>query len=63
MEIDRVWRENRRVYGARKLWKQLNREGHKVARCTVARLMWDMGLQGVVRGRKFKTTVPDESAL
>ena len=55
VEIDRVWRENRQVYGARKIWKQLHREGQQVARCTVARLMRDMGLQGVVRGRKFKT--------
>ena len=63
VEVDRVWRENHQVYGARKVWKQLNREGHSVARCTVARLMRDMGLQGVVRGRKFKTTIPDASAL
>jgi len=62
-EIDRVWRENRQVYGARKVWKQLNREGQPVARCTVARLMRDMGLRGVVRGRKYKTTIPDEAAL
>ncbi len=63
VEIDRVWRENRQVYGARKVWKQLNREGQQVARCTVARLMRDLGLQGVVRGRKFKTTIADEAAL
>ena len=63
VEVDRVWHENRQVYGVRKVWKQLNREGHRVARCTVARLMRDMGLQGVVRGRKVKTTVPDELAL
>ena len=63
VEIDRVWQENRQVYGARKVWKQLNREGHQVARCTVARLMRDLGLQGVVRGRKFKTTIADEAAL
>ena len=62
-QIDRVWRENRQVYGARKVWKQLNREGQRVARCTVARLMRDMGIEGVVRGRAFKTTIPDESAL
>jgi transposase InsO family protein len=41
----------------------MNREGQRVAQCTVARLMRDMGLEGVVRGRKFKTTIPDESAL
>ncbi len=63
VEIDRVWRENRQVYGARKVWKQLNREGQPVARCTVARLMRDMGLKGVVRGRRFRTTIPDEAAL
>ena len=63
VQIDRVWRENRQVYGVRKVWKQMKREGHRVARCTVARLMRDMGLEGVVRGRTFKTTIPDDSAL
>jgi putative transposase len=58
-EINRVWRENREVYGVRKVWKQLGREGVTVARCTVERLMRAMGLQGAVRGRKFKTTVSD----
>jgi len=63
-QVLRVWRENREVYGPRKVWKQLNREGHRVARCTVVRLMRRLGLQGVVRGRKFKvTTVPDVAAL
>ena len=62
VEIDRVWRANREVYGVRKVWKQLNREGFKVARCTVQRLMRETGLQGVVRGRRFKTTQPDETA-
>jgi putative transposase len=61
--IDHVWRENRRVYGARKVWKQLRREGVEVARCTVERLMADMGLRGVVRGRKCRTTIPDDLAL
>ncbi len=61
-EIERVWRENRRVYGAKKVWRQLNREGFRVARCTVARLMRVMGLRGVVRGRRVRTTVPDEAA-
>jgi len=56
VEIRRVWDENFAVYGAEKVWKQLNREGIPVARCTVARLMGEMGLQGVVRGRAFKTT-------
>jgi len=56
VEIRRVWEDNFAVYGAEKVWKQLNREGIAVARCTVARLMSDMGLQGAVRGRAFKTT-------
>jgi len=55
-EIHRVWTENFQVYGARKVWRQLNREGIAVARCTVERLMRDMGLQGVVRGRRCRTT-------
>ncbi len=59
-EIRRVWEENYRVYGARKVWKQLHREGIKVARCTGARLMQEMGIRGVVRGRKIKTTIPAE---
>jgi len=62
--IGRVWRENREVYGVRKVWKQLQRDGHAVARCTVARLMRQLGLAGVVRGRKFKvTTIPDPAAM
>lgn len=61
-DIQRVWRENFRVYGPRKIWKQLIREGFEVARCTIERLMRDLGLRGVVRGRKFKTTIPDDSA-
>jgi transposase InsO family protein len=51
-----VWEENFRVYGVEKVWRQLSREGIAVARCTVARLMKEMGLQGAVRGRAFKTT-------
>ena len=61
-EIARVHRENFDVYGVRKVWRQLNREGIEVARCTVGRLMRQMGLAGAVRGREFKTTIPDESA-
>ena len=57
-QIQRVWEENFRVYGVRKVWRQLNREGIAAARCTVARLMADLGLRGVVRGRRFKTTIP-----
>ena len=61
--IDRVWRENFRVYGVRKVWRQLTRDGVTVARCTVERLMRAMGLQGAVRGRTFTTTVPDDTAM
>jgi transposase InsO family protein len=56
-EVRRVWQENFEVYGVRKVWRQLNREGIVVARCTVARLMAAMGLAGVVRGKPVKTTV------
>ena len=56
-EIERVWNENLQVYGARKVWLQLKREGFSVARCTVRRLMREMGLKGAVRGRTTKTTV------
>jgi transposase InsO family protein len=56
--IQRVWEENFRVYGARKVWRQLQREGVAVARCTVERLMGRLGLQGVVRGRRCRTTIP-----
>jgi transposase InsO family protein len=63
VEIQRVWDENFAVYGAEKVWTQLNREGISVARCTVARLMKELGLQGAVRGRAFKTTtIPGEEA-
>ena len=51
------------VYGVRKLWRQLQREGTTVARCTVERLMHDVGLRGVVRGRRQRTTVPDVTAV
>jgi len=61
-EIRRVWEENFGVYGARKLWRQLEREGIGVARCTVERLMRQMGLKGAVRGCKYKvTTVAGEA--
>ena len=50
-EIERVWKENRSVYGARKVWLQLKREGFSVGRCSVARLMREMGLRGVVRSK------------
>ena len=58
VEIRRVWDENFKVYGARKVWRQLNREGIRVARCTVERLMRGMGVKGAVRGKRFKTTTP-----
>jgi putative transposase len=62
-QIERVWKENRSVYGARKVWRQLLREGLPVARCTVERLIAQMGLQGAVRGRAWKrTTIVDEAA-
>ena len=51
-EIQRVWDENFQVYGARKIWRQLCREGGAVARCSVERLMRSLGLQGVVRARR-----------
>ena len=54
--------ENLRVYGVRKVWRQLRREGVPVARCTVARLMGDMGLAGVIRGKPVRTTVSDKAA-
>jgi putative transposase len=60
-EIRRVHAENYGVYGARKVWKQLNREGFQVARCTVARLMQEMGLRGVTRGKKVITTLPGDA--
>lgn len=61
-EICRVREENFDVYGARKVWRQLRREDFVVARCTVERLMRSLGLQGVVRGRKCRTTIGEESA-
>lgn len=60
--IARVFTENFEVYGARKVWRQLNREGVAVARCTVERLMQDMGLQGVIRGKPARTTISDKAA-
>ena len=62
VEIRRVFNENFQVYGVRKVWRQLQREGFDVARCTVARLMRMMGLQGIIRGKPIKTTLSDKSA-
>jgi transposase InsO family protein len=59
--IRRIWDENFQVYGVRKVWHQLKRDGLEVARCTVARLMRLMGLRGVTRGKKVKTTVADRA--
>ena len=60
--IQRVHKENYGVYGARKMWRQLHRQGVRVARCTVERLMRDLGLCGVVRGKRQRTTVSDDTA-
>jgi putative transposase len=61
--IQRIWDEHEQVYGPRKVWRQLRREGIRAARCTVERLMRDMGLRGTVRGRAWKiTTQPDLAA-
>lgn len=58
-EIQRIWNENRKVYGAKKVWKALFKEKQfRVARCTVERLMRSMGLRGVIRGKSIKTTFP-----
>ena len=62
VRIRRVWESNFGVYGARKVWRQLQREGVGVARCTVERLMRQEGLKGVVRGETKRTTIPDDSA-
>ncbi|MET4607580.1 hypothetical protein ABIB90_007084 [Bradyrhizobium sp. JR4.1] len=62
IEVRRVFDENFSVYGARKVWRQLKREGFDVARSTVSRLMQDMGLQGVIRGKPVKTTISDKAA-
>jgi transposase InsO family protein len=61
-QIARVFAENFAVYGVRKVWRQMQREGFTVARCTVERLMRDMGLQGVIRGKPVRTTVSDKAA-
>jgi putative transposase len=60
-DIERVWQANLQVYGADKVWRQMNREGVSVARCTVERLMRGLGLQGVRRGKVVRTTIPDNA--
>ena len=61
-EIARVFAENFGVYGVRKVWRQMMREGFPIARCTVERLMREMGLQGVIRGKPVRTTISDKAA-
>jgi len=61
--IRRVWDSNFSVYGARKVWHQLRREGYEVARCTVERLMRQMGIHGVVRGKKKRTTIASDKDI
>jgi putative transposase len=61
-ELARVFARNFAVYGVRKVWRQMRREGFAVARCTVERLMREMGLQGVIRGKPVRTTVSDKAA-
>ncbi len=60
--IEEVYTSNYWVYGARKIWRELNRQGHAVARCTVERLMRELGIAGAVRGRKVITTIPGGQA-
>ncbi len=60
--ISKVYQANYRVYGARKIWRELNRQGHDVARCTVERLMRELGIAGAVRGKRVITTLPGGQA-
>lgn len=60
-QIKRVWDENYQVYGVRKAWHQMKREGFTLARCTVERLMKQIGIRGAVRSKGVKTTIPDTS--
>jgi transposase InsO family protein len=61
-EVLRVFSENFGAYGARKVWRQMKREGFDLACCTVERLIGDLGLQGVIRGKPVKTTISDKAA-
>ncbi len=61
-EVARVFAENSAVYGVRKVWRQMVREGFPVVRCTIERLMRDMGLQGVIWGKPVRTTMSDKAA-
>ncbi|MFF3632275.1 IS3 family transposase, partial [Streptomyces sp. NPDC002164] len=60
--VRQVHTDNYRVYGARKIWRELTRRGHTVARCTVERLMRELGITGAVHGKKVITTIPDQQA-
>ena len=61
-DIERIWQANHSVYGARKVWHQMLREGLPVARCTIERLMRQAGLRGVMRGQAVRTTISDPRA-
>jgi len=61
-EVSRVWDDNYKVYGVRKVWRQMQREGFDIARCTVARLMKQEGIQGIIRGKSIKTTFSNSAA-
>ena len=61
LRIDGAWEDNRKLYGARKIWHVLRRDGQDVARCTVERLMRALGIRGVVQGKRVVTTNPDTS--
>ena len=63
LRIDGAWEDNRKLYGARKIWHVLRRDGQDVARCTVERLMRSLGIRGVVRGKRVVTTNPFAIAL
>ena len=63
IEIRKIWEENFLAFGARKVWRQLKRDGFLVARCTVERLMRSLSLQGAIRGRRAKTTIPNPADL
>src|SRR5690606_36993178 len=63
VRVQRVWEQHFRVYGARKVWKQMNRESIHMARCTVERLMGDLGIDGAHRGKRVCTTVPDRTTV
>lgn len=62
-EVARVFAENFGVYGVRKVWRQMKREGYNIARCTIERLMRDMGLAGVIRSKPVRTTISDKAAV